>query len=52
MIAQFPEDTFRELMLIATRGAEFNFNSQMLDGVTMGSPMGPALANILLAFRK
>ena len=25
----FPEDTFRELMLIATRGVEFSFNSQM-----------------------
>ena len=40
-----PEDTFRELMLIATRGVEFSFNNQMykqLDGVAMGSPLGPA----------
>ena len=38
-----PEDTFRELMLIATRGVEFSFNNQMhkqLDGVAMGSPLG------------
>ena len=41
-----PEDTFRELMLIAARGVEFSFNNQMykqLDGVAMGS---------LLAFMK
>ena len=43
-----PEDTFRELMLIATRGVEFGLNNHMykqLDGVAMGSPLGPALAN-------
>ena len=46
----FPEDAFRELMLIATRGVEFSFHNQMykqLDGVAMGSPLGPALANII-----
>ena len=40
----FPEDTFRELVLNATRGVEFSFNNQMykrLDGVAMGSPLGP-----------
>ena len=51
----FPEDTFNELMLIATQGVEFSFNNQMykqLDGVTMDSPLGPALANIFVAFMK
>ena len=51
----FPEDTFRELMLIATRGVEFSFNNQMykqLDGVAMGSPLGPALANIFVGFHE
>ena len=50
---QFPEDTFKELMLIATQGVEFSFNNQMykqLDGVTIGSPLGPALANIFVGF--
>ena len=40
----FPEeDTFKELMLIATRGVEFSFNNQIykqLDVVAMGSPLG------------
>ena len=42
-------------MLIATRGVEFSFNNQMykqLDGVAMGSPMGPALANIFVGFHE
>ena len=49
------DDTFRELMLIATRGVEFSFNNQMykkLDGVAMGSPLGPALANIFVGFHE
>ena len=49
----FPEDAFKELMLIATRGVEFSFNNQMykqLDGVAMGSPWGPAFANIFMGF--
>ena len=40
-------------MPIATRGVEFSFNNQMykqLDGVGMGSPMGPALANFSVGF--
>ena len=50
-----PQDTFRELMLIATRGVEFSFNNQMytqLDGVAMGSSLGPALANIFVGFHE
>ena len=50
-----PEDTVRELMLIAPRGVEFSFNNQMykqLDGMAMGSPLGPALANIFVGFHE
>ena len=51
----FPEDTFRELMLIAIQVVEFSFNNQMykqLDGVAMGSPLGLALANIFVGFHE
>ena len=51
----FAEDTFKELMLIATRGVKFSFNNQMykiLDGVAMGSLLGPALANIFVGFHE
>ena len=49
------EDTFRELMLIATRGVEFIFNNQMykqLDRVALDSPLGPALAKIFVGFHE
>ena len=49
------EDAFKELMLIATRGVGFSFNNQMykqLDGMAMGSPLGPALANIFVGFHE
>ena len=45
------EDSFKELMSLATSGVEFSFNGVMyrqIDGVAMGSPLGPALANIFV----
>ena len=50
--APFPWQIFVELMEMATSSVEFSFNDIMhrkIDGVAMGSPLGPALANILLA---
>ena len=50
-----PEDTFRELMLTATRGVEFSFSNKMykrLDSVAMGSPFGPSLVNIFVGFHE
>ena len=44
-----------ELVLVSTRAVEFSFNNQMykqLDGVAMGSPLGPELANIFVGFHE
>ena len=59
LFRQFPQTTilsktkFIELMEIATNGIEFSFNNiiyKQHDGVAMGSPLGPALANIFVGF--
>ena len=45
------EDEFVELLRKVTSGVEFSFKNTMYrrcDGVGMGSPLGPVLANILL----
>lgn len=49
----FPENIFKELMLIATEGIEFSFNNVMysqIDVVAMGSPSGTVLANNFVDF--
>ena len=50
---QFSKEIFIELMNIATTSAEFSFNNVMykqIDGVAMGSPLGPALANSFFSY--
>ena len=49
----FNKSHFIELMYWATRSVEFSFNDIMykqVDGVAMGSPLGPILANIFVGY--
>ena len=49
------KNVFIELMNISTTSVEFGFNNKMykqIDGVAMGSPLGPALANIFAGYQE
>ena len=49
----FPRAVFVELMQTANSSVEFSFNNIMhlqIDGVAMGSPLGPSLANIFVGY--
>lgn len=51
----FNREEFVELMNWATRGVEFSFEDEMyrqIDGVAMGSPLGPILANIFVGYQE
>ena len=52
-LTMLSEKSFKELMEMVTSGVEFSFDDIMyrqVDGVAMGSPLGPTLANIFVGF--
>ena len=55
MALSFPRNIFVELMQLATSSVEFSFNNNMhrqVDGIAMGSLLGPALANIFVGYQE
>ena len=55
MAPSFPRNIFVQLMQLATSSIEFSFNNNIhrqIDGVAMGSPLGPALANICVGYQE
>ena len=52
-LPSFSKKMFYQLMYSATKSVEFSFDNimfQEIDGVAMGNPLGPALANIFVGF--
>ena len=48
---KIPKDVFRKILTIATKESFYMFNNKFykqIDGVTMGSQLGPVLANIFM----
>ena len=48
-------EVFKELLILACCGVEFSFNNHMykqIDGISMGSPLGPILSNIFVGFHE
>ena len=51
----FPKDVCYDLLKLATTNVEFSFDNTMyrqIDGVAMGSPLGPILANIFVGYQE
>ena len=52
-VVRLNKSEFKELLSLATKESYFIFNEllyKQIDGVAMGSPLGPTLANAFLCF--
>ena len=51
-VVYYDKETFRKLLELATLDSYFLFNGELyhqIDGVAMGSPLGPTLANVFMS---
>ena len=49
VITDIPKQEMKELLILCTKNVHFTFNNDtyiQVDGVAVGSPLGPVLANI------
>ena len=55
LIRRISDNDFHDLLNLATKESFFTFNNKLyiqVDGVAMGSPLGPSFANIFLSHQE